>query len=92
MTDYTFCELREREFINVADGQKLGRVVDVAFNACGKILGFVVPGEKKLFKNVTGAESIFVAWDNVLKIGDDVVLVDLNNDKPPCCIPKISGK
>ena len=33
--DFTFCELREREVINIADGKRLGRVIDMAF-ACSQ--------------------------------------------------------
>ena len=82
MKDFTFCELKEREIINVADGKRLGRVFDMAFS-CGKITGLMVPGEKKFFKNITGTDSLFIPWQCVLKIGDDVILVDLNNNAPP---------
>lgn len=78
--DYTFCELREREVINVTDGRKLGRISDMAFNEKGNILGIIVPGEKKLFKNIAGVDNIFIPWNCILKIGDDVILVDLHNE------------
>lgn len=83
MKDFTFCELREREVVNVADGRKLGRIYDISFGSCGKITGLIVPGEKKLLKNITGADSIFIPWQAVLKIGGDVILVDLNDHTPP---------
>ncbi|MBO4262225.1 MAG: YlmC/YmxH family sporulation protein [Clostridia bacterium] len=82
MKEFTFCELREKEVINVADGKKLGRVFDASFS-CGKITGLMVPGDKKFFKSVTGSESIFIPWPSVLKIGGDVILVVLNNRTPP---------
>lgn len=75
--DFTFCELREREVINVADGKRLGRVIDMAFTCNGKVVGIIVPGEKKLLRNISGCENIFIPWKNVMKIGDDVVLVNL---------------
>lgn len=75
--DFTFCELREREVVNVSDGKRLGRVIDVAFTCDGKIVGLVVPGERRLLKNITGNENIFIPWKSVMKIGDDVVLVNL---------------
>ena len=82
MKEFTFCELRENEVVNVADGKKLGRVFDASFS-CGKITGLMVPGDKKFFKSVAGSESIFIPWPSVLKIGGDVILVDLNNRTPP---------
>lgn len=83
MKDFTFCELREREVINVADGHKLGRIFDITFSSQGKITGLIVPGEKKFLKNLTGADSLFIPWPSVLKIGSDVILVDLNNHTHP---------
>lgn len=77
--EYTFCELREREVINVEDGKKLGRIVDVAFNCKGQLIGLIVPGEKKFFKNITGTDNLYIPFNCILKIGDDVILVDLNN-------------
>ena len=35
---------------------------------------------KKFFKNIAGAENIFIPWKCILKIGSDVILVDLNNN------------
>ncbi len=89
--EYTFCELREKEVVNVADGKRLGHIVDAAFNVKGQILGFIVPGEKKFIKNLTGNDSLYIPFNCVLKIGNDVILVDLNNNPPPppgippCC-------
>ena len=77
---YTFCELREREVINVADGRRLGRLNDMAFGINGCILGIIVPGEKNFFRNITGTDNIFIPWECVLKIGTDVILADLNNN------------
>lgn len=77
--DYTFCELREKEVVNVADGKRLGRICDLAFCAKGQIIGLIVPSDKKFLKSLTGTDNIFIPWQCVLKIGDDVILVDLVN-------------
>ena len=80
--DITFCELREKEVVNLADGKRLGRVQDLVIESCGKVIGLVVPGEKKLIKALSRDESIFVAWKNIVKLGDDVILIDLNGIVP----------
>lgn len=80
--DITFCELREKEVVNLADGKRLGRVQDLVIEPCGKVIGLVVPGEKKLIKALSRDESIFVAWKNIVKLGDDVILIDLNGIVP----------
>jgi YlmC/YmxH family sporulation protein len=83
--DLTFCELREREVVNVTDGKKLGRLCDIALNCKGQTLGIIVPGDRRFIKNITCSENIFIPWHCILKIGDDVILVDLNNNPPPKC-------
>ena len=82
-TEYTFCDLREKEVVNVADGKKLGRIVDLAFNEKGHLIGLIVPGEKKFMKSITSGDGLFIPYRSVLKIGNDVILVDLNNNPPP---------
>ena len=77
MIDLTFCELREKVVLNLVDGRKLGRLIDMAFTVSGKIIGLIVPGDKKFFKNITGNESIFIPWKNIVKIGEDAILVEL---------------
>lgn len=88
--DFTFCELREREVVNIADGKRLGRTIDIAFTCCGKLMGIVVPGERRILKSFTGCENIFIPWKNVVKIGDDVVLVNLSGSAQ--CTPPIVMK
>ena len=48
LNDITFCELKEKEVVNVIDGRRLGRLLDIAFTPGGKITGLIVPGEKKV--------------------------------------------
>jgi YlmC/YmxH family sporulation protein len=74
--DYTFLELRDKEVINIADGKQLGRICDLGIHCSGRLIGVIVPGEKKLLKAGNG-ENIFIPWSCVIKIGDDVILVDL---------------
>ena len=73
--EISYTDLKEKEIINIVDGRKLGRVVDILFDvANGLVRGIVVPGEKKIFRK---SEDIFVPLEKVRKIGNDVVLVSL---------------
>lgn len=92
--EYTFCEIREKDVINVVDGRSLGRAVDIAFTCRGQVLGIIVPGNTKFLKGLTSNDSLFIPWRNVIKIGTDAVLVELsangarimeeeNSDDPP---------
>ena len=92
--EYTFCEIREKDVINVVDGRSLGRAVDIAFTCRGQVFGIIVPGNTKFLKGLTSNDSLFIPWRNVIKIGTDAVLVELsangarimeeeNSDDPP---------
>jgi len=74
----TFCELRTKEVINMLDGKRLGKIIDIVLETnYGNILGFIVPAYNKswhLFKN---CDDIFIPWHNVCKIGEDAILVDI---------------
>lgn len=73
--EISLADLKEKEIINVSDGRKLGRIIDILFDIeSGLIRGIVVPGEKKIFKK---AEDIFIPLEKLKKIGDDVILVKL---------------
>ena len=73
----SFLELRCKEVINVTDGKKLGRIIDIVFDLpTGKIKGFVVPvcSGFSLFKS---SQQIFIPYNQICKIGTDTILVEL---------------
>lgn len=70
-----FTDLKEKEVVNVYDGKKLGRIIDLVFDIqTGKVIGIVVPGERKIFRR---ADDIFVPLEKLKRIGDDVILVGI---------------
>lgn len=76
--ELSFADLKEKEIINVVDGKKLGRIIDILFDTDnGFVRGIVVPGERKFFKK---SEDIFIPLEKLKKIGDDVILVRLQFD------------
>lgn len=75
--EISFTDLKEKEVVNIVDGKKLGRIVDVVFSiSSGVVKGVVVPGEKKIFRK---SEDVFIALNQVKKIGGDVILVNLKH-------------
>lgn len=80
--EFSFQDLKCKLVINVLDGKILGNIIDIVFfPQTGKILGFVVPGEKKgWFKS---CENIFIPYSCVCKVGIDVILVQLLVDTKP---------
>ncbi len=74
--ELSYSELRSKEVVNLQNGARMGKIIDMIVDSDGKgVLGVVVPGVKKLFKP---AEDIFVPWCNISKIGSDVILVSLD--------------
>ena len=61
----------------MADGKELGHACDMVFTAMGRVMGLVVPGRKSFFKSFTNNENIFIPWNNIIKIGSDVILVEI---------------
>lgn len=73
---FSLCCLNEKYVINIADGRKLGRIIDMEFSDEGNILSISVPGDKSFFKNLT-QEPMVIPWNQIVKIGEDIVVVDL---------------
>ena len=68
-----------REVINISDGEKLGFVSDMEFDgSTGTITSITIPDKtKRLF--ASKKNGIKIQWDNIKKIGDDIILVDIEN-------------
>lgn len=71
-------DMQLKEIIDVASGKRLGSIVDVVVDSRGVITKMVLDSRRnrvKLFAN--GKEDIFIEWKNIVKIGDDIILVDM---------------
>ncbi len=71
-------DLRCKEVINVNDGYRYGYVGDVIVDVCtGLIHYLIVPAEARAFGIFGCASEYIIPWKNVLKIGDDIIIVDV---------------
>jgi len=72
-------DLMMKKVINVADGMKLGEVIDYEVD-CNKgvISSFIIEqvGKRKLFNFSKGEHELVVPFSNIVTIGDDVILVN----------------
>lgn len=74
----SFCELKGKEVINIVDGKKLGRIIDLVFETCsGRVLGIVVPAYNKSWNIFKASEDIFIPFGCICKFGDDAILVKI---------------
>ncbi len=70
-------ELKQKDVININDGRRLGVVYDVEIDMeKGKIDALVVPGTGKILGLFSKESDIVVSWENIKKIGVDVILID----------------
>ena len=70
-----YSALKKKEVLEVSTGKNLGKISDLVIDCeSGKILKIVVPGKKSSFLS---CESLEISFKNVVKIGDDVIIVEL---------------
>lgn len=75
----SFSELRMKEVINICDGRRLGRPIDVTFTEAACIEAIVVPGQHSVKNMLKGMrEGLVIPWNRIRRIGDDVILVELD--------------
>ncbi len=71
-------DLRTREVINVLDGKKLGSIIDIELDIeRGRVVALVLPGQGKGWSVFSKREEIIVYWDKIVRIGKDVILVEV---------------
>lgn len=78
------CELREKEVINICNCECLGFVVDVDIDECsGCVRALIIPRCGKMFGFMGKGNDLIIPWDKIVKIGPDIILVELPEPRPP---------
>ena len=71
-------DLRRKEVINIRDGARLGYVCDVEIDELeGSVDAIVVPGPARFFGLFGRDEDYIISWDEIEKIGEDIILVSV---------------
>ncbi|AEB76203.1 YlmC/YmxH family sporulation protein [Clostridium botulinum] len=71
--------LRMMEVIDVSTGSKLGYIKDFLIDCIEyKILSLIIPREKSSI--FSKDENIEISWSKIIKIGVDVILVDIGEE------------
>ena len=69
-------ELQQKEIVNVVNGKRVGMIIDVIVNEKGNISNLVLEDKRgRKFSR----EEYNVSWSQIVKIGDDIILVDTRN-------------
>ena len=77
-----FSEFGQKEVVNISDGKCLGCVCDIGFDPCdGKIRDIILKGPPKWFHCIGYDSEYVIPWDRIIRIGPDVILVEVCMDK-----------
>lgn len=69
-------ELQNKDVINVGDGKKIGNIIDIVINYDGKMQSMIVEPSRGV-SIFTSREDIEIKWQQIEKIGEDVILVKM---------------
>lgn len=72
-------ELQKKDIINIKDGKKIGKIVDVEFDINnGYLIHFVIEKAhfvRNLFNNTS---ELTIKFTQIKKLGEDVILIDIS--------------
>lgn len=76
------CELREKEVINVCDGERLGFVEDMIFDLCKGCISHIVVPKNCKFMGIFGKEEEYIIdLRCICQVGNDIILVEMPPEK-----------
>jgi len=70
-------ELQNKTLINMNDGRNIGNIVDIKMDEqTGNVVSLIIEPNKKGFSFSSKNNSSEIKWENIKKIGEDVILVN----------------
>lgn len=88
-------ELQSKDVVNIGDGKRLGMIGDLDIDLDnGAIRAIIIPGSGRFFGIFGSTQDYVIPWTQIVKIGADVVLVELNSSStyiPPQSMSPNSG-
>ncbi len=80
MTNYW--DLAEKDVINIKNGEIMGRFDDMDIDTKkGKITSFYIEEGSKFMGMLGKSKPRRIRWEEILKIGTDVIIVNVDDDK-----------
>lgn len=72
-------ELQNKNVINLLDGKDIGSIIDINIDENGKAVELIVEKHRFLISNFSSGKEVIIKWEQVEKIGEDVILVKVVN-------------
>ena len=71
-------ELQTKKIISVISGKNIGNIIDVEINETGNVSSLIIEQGRSSIFNLNKESDIKVSWEEITKIGEDVILVKKN--------------
>lgn len=72
-------DLQKKDVVNINDGTKIGNIIDIKLDDKGNMDGLIVEKSKFIISMFTSSNEVEIKWSQISKIGEDVILVSINN-------------
>lgn len=70
-------DLQNKTVINLLDGKNIGNIIDLSIDESGKAIGLIVEKRRFIISFFTNKKEVNIKWDQIEKIGEDVILVNI---------------
>lgn len=70
-------DLQSKDIVALEDGKKIGNIIDVSIDEKGNMVALIVQKSKFLNNIFSSQNEIEIKWNQVKKIGEDVILVNM---------------
>ena len=72
-------ELQRKDIINIKDGKKIGKIVDVEFDIkSGYMVHFVIEKYNFVRSLFSTTDDLTIKFTQIKKLGEDVILIDIS--------------
>ncbi len=70
-------ELQKKDIVNVNNGKRIGSIIDININLDGQMDGIIIEKSSFFFSLFSSKNEFIIKWEQIKKIGEDVILVDI---------------
>ena len=70
-------DLQTKDIIDITTGRRIGIIIDVVVDTSGRIKNLIL--QEKRIKKFSLKEELEITWNEIVKIGDDIILIDPRN-------------
>lgn len=69
-------DLQSKDIVSIKDGSNLGKIIDAKIDDSGHLIEIIVQ-ERRFWKKIGETGELRFTYNNIKKIGSDVILIDI---------------